>query len=150
MREATGLGRRKGRTGFRKARPSALIGLLAALALIVQLLAVPYHQARAAGAYAPNEAGVASSLKSTFGDAAALCSESDGKGGSPPAGGCCDDQCPFCRFASQAASLVAPDAPALPMRLGGPILALGAQPELGDVALSPSQPNHARAPPPSV
>ena len=146
MREATGLGRRKGRTTLRKAGASALIGLAAALALVVQLLAVPYHQARAAGAYAPTVAEVAAALTATFGDASALCIESGDKDGPVP-GGACDDQCPLCRFASQAAALVPPDAAALLVRLGGPILVLGAAPERGAISLAITQPNRARAPP---
>ena len=124
------------------------VALVAALALVVQLLTLSYHQARAADAYAP-DAAVAAALKAAFGDAAALCVESDGKGAPAPAG-VCDDHCPLCRFASQSFSIVAPDDPALPVRLGGPSLTRGAAPERGAVPLLVSQPNRARAPPLAV
>ena len=47
-----------------------------------------------------------------------------------PAGDC-DDHCPLCQFAAQAATLVAPDLPALPARLDAACLTLGAAPEPG-------------------
>jgi hypothetical protein len=118
---------------------------LAVFALVVQLLALPYHQARASGAYVPIEGSVAA-LKATFGDVAALCSETDRKGAPGPAGGC-DDRCPLCRFASQSAALVAPDAPALTARDEGAFRTLGAAPERGALPFSSGQPNRVRAPP---
>jgi len=130
---------------------SPLPALVATLALLVQLLVIPYHQALSAPMGAPattDVASVAAGLKATFGDAAALCVQSSDKGGpvAPPAGDC-DDHCPLCHFGAQAASLVAPDAPALPERLDAACRSLGAEPEAGAVPLRPTDHNRARAPP---
>jgi hypothetical protein len=127
--------------------------LAVALSLIVQLFALPYHQALSAPALAsPDTAAIAAELKATFGDAAALCvqidgKQADGKGAPSAPAGCCDDQCPFCRFSAQAATLIAPDAPALPLRLDRAGPALGAAPEPGAVPAPPTSRNRARAPP---
>lgn len=94
---------------------SRLATLLAALAVFVQLAALPYHR--------PQErqdlSVVAAELKATFGPAAVLCTQGDD--GSSPAtregqSGGCDASCPLCQFASQAALLEAPP-PTLPERL---------------------------------
>ncbi len=133
-------------TAFR----SPLTALVAALALLFQLAVVPYHQALSAPIAAPGAvdvAGVAAELQATFGAAAALCTETDGKGGPLAPAGDCDDHCPLCHFAAQAGALVAPDAPALPDRLDAAGLTLGAAPEAGDVPASPTRHNRARAPP---
>ncbi|MBV9289236.1 MAG: hypothetical protein JO288_15705 [Hyphomicrobiales bacterium] len=132
-----------------KRSASALIGIVAALALMVQLLAVPYHQARAADGYAPDVGRISAALRATFGDAAVLCTESEGKGAPTPSG-CCDDQCLLCRSASQAFYLVAPDGPGLPVRQETIVRTLGAAPERGAVPLFAGQPNRARAPPLAV
>ena len=132
------------------------MALAVALSLIIQLVAAPYHQALSAPAFASSDTGaIAAELKAAFGDAAALCvqadrKQADGKGapGAPP--GCCDDQCPFCRFAAQAAALIAPDAPALAARLDAASRALGAAPEPGAVPALPTSRNRARAPPLAV
>jgi hypothetical protein len=97
---------------------SPFTAFVVALSLIIQLVAVPYHQALAApGSTDAGTARIAAELKATFGDAAALCVEVDGKGAPRPPAGHCDDQCPLCRFAAQGAALVAPELPALPVRL---------------------------------
>jgi len=144
MRETSGSRRRKGRTRLREAR-GALTGLLAALALVVQLLAVPYHQAHEPPGFAATSASVVAALKATFGDAAALCVEPRGKG-APLSSGECDDQCLLCRFASQAGAVVAPNVPALAARFAA-AATVGAAAERGAVPLFVSQPNRARAPP---
>ncbi len=149
--------RRRGR-GRRRARPSVarfrspLTALAVTLSLIIRLVALPYHQALSAPAFASPGTAAIAELKATFGDAAALCVQVDAKqadGKSAPAApaGCCDDQCPFCRFSAQAAALIAPDAPALPQRLDGASRALGTAPEPGAVPALPTSQNRARAPP---
>ena len=155
----TTLVRGAGRTerGELRTRPGAgpfrspLAALAVALSLIVQLFAIPYHQALSAPfVVAPDTAAIAAELKATFGDAAALCVQADDKGAPHSPGGCCDHDCPFCRFSAQVAALVVPDAPALPRRLDRPRRVLGVAPEPGAVpAPSPSR-NRARAPPLSV
>jgi hypothetical protein len=149
MRKASRFRSGKGRSGLRETRASASIALIAALAFVVQLLAFPYHQARAGYGFAPNAASVAAELKATFGDAAALCTES-GRRGAPSPAGTCDDQCPLCRFASQSAALVAPDTPALPKRLDAACNALGGASEPGVVSFRLENRNRARAPPLTV
>ena len=134
---------------LREGRGSALIGLVAALALIVQLFALPDRQRGGADGYVPDAAGISAALKAAFGDAASLCAESNGKGAPTPAA-CCDDRCPLYRFASQGFSLSAPDGAGLPARRETIDRTLGAAPERGAVPLVASQPNRARAPPLSV
>jgi hypothetical protein len=147
--------RRRGHGGSRTkpatALRSPLTALAVALSLIVQLFAVPYRQALSAPALAsPDTGAISAELEATFGDAAALCVQADDKGAKRSPGGCCDDQCPFCRFAAQAAALIAPDAPALPRRLDPVRRILAAPGELGAVPFPPNQRNRARAPPLSV
>ncbi len=113
---------------------SPLVAVAAAIALLFQLVAIPYHQARAAPIAAqgvPDVASIAAVLKAAFGDAASLCVQSDGKGGPDAPAGDCDDHCRLCRFAAQAAALVAPDLPVLPARFELPVRTLGAAPEAG-------------------
>jgi hypothetical protein len=130
---------------------SPLTALAVALSLILQLFAVPYHQALSAPVVvSPETAAISAQLEATFGEAAALCVHSDDKGAPHAPGGCCDDQCPFCRFAAQAAALIAPDAPALPRRFDPIRRSIGAARELGAVPFRPNQRNRARAPPPPV
>ena len=140
--------RRRGtNAGFPPFR-SLSIRLVVALSLIVQLFVVPFHQALAAPGLAESEtARISAELKATFGDAAALCVEADGKGAPLAPSGRCDDQCSLCRFGLETAALVAPELPALPLRLDAACRVLGATPERGAVPASPPQPNHARAPP---
>ena len=152
----SGFGKRTVRRRHR-ARPGAassrspLTALVVALSLIVQLFAIPYHQALAGPGFAESEtAKIAAELKATFGDAAALCVEVDGKGAPLAPAGHCDDQCPLCRFAAQAATLVAPDAPALPERLDPACQTLGAASEPGVVPFRLENRNRARAPPLAV
>ncbi|HKN26369.1 MAG TPA: hypothetical protein VJY34_00170 [Roseiarcus sp.] len=124
--------------------------LAVALSLVLQLFAIPYHQALSAPLVAsPDTAAISAELKATFGDAAALCVQSDDKGAPRAPGGCCDDQCPFCRFAAQAA-LIAPDPPALhePISLG--CATIGIAPEPGAVPAPHTSRNRARAPPLAV
>jgi hypothetical protein len=111
--------RRRWATPSVPARRSPLVTAVAALALLFQLVAIPYHQARSspiAPQPASDIASVAADLHATFGDAAALCVQSDGKGAPDAPAGDCDDHCPLCQFAAQAAALVAPDLPVLPAR----------------------------------
>ncbi len=152
----SGDARRRGR-GRRRAGPgvasfrSPLAALAVALSLLIQLFAIPYHQALSAPAYASSDtAAVAAELKATFGDAASLCVQEDSKGQPGAPAGHCDDQCPLCRFAAQAAALIAPDAPALPLQLDGPAQTLGAAPAPGGVPAPPTSRNRARAPPLAV
>jgi hypothetical protein len=141
----------------RRARPGAASLLLpftafvVALSLIVQLVAVPYHQALAAPGFTDaGTARIAAELKATFGDAAALCVEVDGKGAPLPPAGHCDDQCPLCRFAAQASALVAPELPALPVRLDAASETLGAASEPGVLPFRLENRNRARGPPLTV
>ncbi len=108
--------RRRAKPGVAAFR-SPLTAIVAALALLFQLAVIPYHQALSAPIAAPaavDVAAVAAELHATFGDAAALCVETDGKGAPLAPAGDCDDHCPLCHFAAQAAALVAPDLPPLP------------------------------------
>ena len=102
----------------RAARParslSRLGGLLAAIAVIAQLVALPYHHPQ------PRHelSAVAAELQATFGPTAVLCTQGDDP--SSPAQdrheGSCDLGCPLCQFASHTVLLEAPP-PALPERL---------------------------------
>ena len=146
----TGSARRRLQSGCEKrARPrggTPLTSLLVALSLIVQLVFIPYHQALgepANGASDPTRA--AAELKATFGDAAALCVQSDD--GSKAPKGCCDDDCPFCRFAAEAATLVIPDFPALPIRIELVTAHVRLPPESVAPSAAPLQRQRARAPP---
>ena len=98
----------------------------------------------------PTRPEFAADLKATFGDAVEFCVHSDDKGAPHAPAGHCDDQCPLCRFAAQAATLVAPDAPALPERLDAACQTLGAASEPGVVPFRVQNRNRARAPPLSV
>ena len=114
----SGRGRRPAKPGVAAFR-SPLTALIVALSLVFQLVAIPYHQALiASAAAAPDAAQVAAELKATFGDAAALCVQSEDQGGPAAPAGDCDDHCPLCQFAAQAAALIATDAPAIQVRLG--------------------------------
>ncbi len=95
-------------------------------------------------------ASVTAKLKATFGNAAALCIHSDGKDGPTAPRGDCDDHCPLCQFAAQAAALIAPDLPAFPARFDLAVRTLGAPPEDGAVPALPIRHNRARGPPFSV
>jgi hypothetical protein len=129
---------------------SPLLSLIVALSLIVQLFAAPYHQALGASDPQSDTGQIAAELKATFGDAAALCLQVDDKGAPLHPSGHCDDQCPLCRFAAQAATLVAPDAPPLPERLDAGCQALGAASEPGGLPFRLENRNRARAPPLAV
>jgi hypothetical protein len=129
---------------------SPLVAAVAALALLFQFVAIPYHQARSAPIApqaASDVASVAAALKATFGDAAALCVQSDGRGGPDAPAGDCDDHCPLCQFAAEAAALIAPDLPALPARFDLDVRTLGAAPEASAVPRVPIRHNRARGPP---
>jgi len=142
--------------GKRRATPGAavfrspLTAIAAALALLVQLVVLPYHQALSAPV-APSAASdiatVAAELKAVFGDAAALCVQSDDPGAPGAPSGDCDDHCPLCQFAAQASALLAPDLPALPDRFDAACRALGVRPEPGALPLRPAHQHRARAPP---
>ena len=140
-----------------RARPVSRLRRLTALAallpLLVQLFAVPYHQALAASATPPGEpGGIASELKAVFGDAASLCVQADDRGApSPPSPAeHCDDQCPLCRFAAEAAALVPPVAPAVPECVLAGRQTIGPPCDLSAAPAPPPQPNRARAPPLAV
>jgi hypothetical protein len=141
--------KRRARLGLARVRSSA--GALAVLlALIVQLLVVPNHQARLATAPAPSDfAAIAADLKATFGDAAALCVEADDKGGPGAPTHSCDDECPLCRLAGEAGMLV-PDAPEVPSRLIIISGTLSAAPEIAAFLAREGEPHQARAPPLTV
>ena len=139
--------KRRGKPGAAAYR-SPLTALVMALSFVFQLLAIPYHQALiASAAAAPGAAQVAAELKATFGDAAALCVQRDDNGGPAAPAGDCDDHCPLCQFAAQAAALIAPIAPALPSRRAVAFLTIGPAPEIGAVPLPPNKQSRARAPP---
>ena len=125
--------------------------LVVALALIVQLFAAPYHQALAApGSSQSDTARIAADLRATFGDAAALCVQVDDKDVPVMPAGHCDDQCPLCRFAAQAAALVTPELPALPAPLDAACQNIGAAPEHDLVPVRVVNLHRARAPPLAV
>ena len=139
--------RRRARPGVAAFR-SSIGNLFAALALLIQLAVVPYHQAFSLPAAPQTDvAAVAAELHATFGDAGALCVESDGKGAPHAPSGDCDDHCPLCQFAAQAVALLTPDAPVLPERIDRACRTLGAAPETGAVPACPTRYTQARAPP---
>ena len=138
--------KRRGKPGAGAYR-SSLTALVMALSFVFQLLAIPYHQALVAAAEAaPSPAEIAAELRATFGDATTLCTQSEDHGPGAPAGDR-EDHCPLCQFAAQAAVLIAPVAPALPIRLAVAFLTIGAAPETGAVPLPPTKQSRARAPP---
>ena len=151
MRSATQrIGRRKqrvlkpGAAGFR----FSLTALVTTLSFVFQILAIPYHQALVASAMAaPDAAQIAAELKATFGDAAALCVQTDDEGAPAAPAGDCGDHCPLCQFAAQATALIAPDAPALhaPISVGSETI--GIAPTAGAVPVWSTAQNRARAPP---
>ena len=130
---------------------STLTAFVVAFSLFFQLVAVPYHQALAAPVFTGSgTAQIAAELKATFGDAAALCAETDGKGAPLFPAGHCDDQCPLCRFAAQAAVLIAPDAFDLPKRLDAACQTLAAASEPTVFPFRLENSNRARGPPLTV
>jgi|SRR5271165_992162 len=135
--------------GWREKRArggSPLTTFLVALSLLVQLVIAPYHQALSEPAFGASDlTRIAAELKTTFGDAAALCVQTDDGPSKAPLG-CCDDDCPFCRFAAEAATLVVPDFPALPIR-SNVTARVGLPPESRAPPASPLQRQRARAPP---
>jgi len=140
------------RRGVRSFR-STLTAFAVALALVVQLIAIPYQQALAGPAFSDsNTAAIAADLKAVFGVAAGFCAHIDDKGAPTPHGPCnhCDDQCPLCRFVAQAAGFVPPDAPTLPLRTATGRHTIGAAPQFGAFSPCPVQRNRARAPPLAV
>lgn len=143
--------RRRARLSLASLR-SPVIASLVALVLLVQLFALPYHRALSAPAAgsAVDVVSVAATLKATFGEAAALCVESDDKGGPAAPGGDCDDHCPLCRFAAEAGAFVAPDAPPLPVRFDHAHAVIDAQPDASAPPTRPAEQSRARAPPLAV
>lgn len=134
-----------------RSRHAPLTALVVALSLLFQLVTIPYHQALlAAGVAAPDTAAIAAELRATFGDSASLCTQSDDNGAPASPVRDCDDHCPFCRFAAQAATLTAPVAPALPVRFDTSSRTLGAAPEPGAFPVSPTKRSRARAPPAAI
>ncbi len=119
-----------------------------ALSLVFQLFAVPYHLALSAPVVvADDTTAIAAELKATFGDAVSLCVHADDKGGPHSPGGCCGDHCPFCRFAAQAAALIASDAPALLGSISIGCETIGSASTPGAVPAPATPQNRARAPP---
>ena len=151
MAEAGRPERRKRRTRFRVAAfRSPLAAIVVALALLLQVVVLPYHQALSApiaASSASDIGSIAAGLKATFGDAATLCVQSDDKGAPAAPAGDCDDHCPLCRFSTEVAALIAPDLPALPGRPDHACQTLGAEPDAGAVPASLIHHNRARAPP---
>src|ERR1700691_3394673 len=151
-RRKSALGKRRARRGLASFR-SALTAFLVTLTLVVQLVAMPYQQALA-GPAAPGSdtTAIADDLQAVFGDAAGLCVHIDNKGAPSPQAPCnhCDDQCPLCRIAAQAAAFVPPDAPTLPLRVSAGRVAGRAAPDFGAFSACPAQRNRARAPPLAV
>jgi hypothetical protein len=97
----------------RRRRIARWANLIAAVALFGQLLALPYHHPETR----PDLAAVAASLKATFGDAAALCTQADDAApGAPERHQAPCSGCPLCQFAAQTV-LFDPPPPALPERL---------------------------------
>lgn len=140
----------------RRAKPdvttfrSRAVAIVASLALLVQLLVIPYHQASSApliGGAARDVAAVAAEFRATFGEAATLCVQSDGKSDPGAPAGDCGDHCPLCRFAAEAAALVTPEAAALPARLEASVEALCVIPEPDGVPARLDPVHRARAPP---
>ena len=131
-----------------KAARQAPVAFLVTLSLLLQLLFIPYHQALAAPAAGLSDARIAADLKATFGDAASLCVRLDDRGApaKAPAGGCGDD-CPFCRFAAEAATLLAPHFPALPVRYEAATLSVYLPTESEAPPAAPLRRQRARAPP---
>ena len=128
---------------------SAAISLVVTLSLLLQILFIPYHQASGALAFVGSDAArVEALLKATFGGAAALCVQTDDDPSKAPLG-CCDDDCPFCRFAAEAAILVIPDFPALPIRRNV-AARIGLPPEPRGPPATPIRRQRARAPPDPV
>src|SRR5574337_1780370 len=127
-------------------RGGSSLTILVALSLLLQLVIAPYHQALSEPAFGGSDAArVEAQLKATFGDAAALCVQID-DGPSKAPGGCCDTDCPFCRFAAEAATLVVPDFPTLLIR--GDIAArVGLPPESRPSPATQPKSQRARAPP---
>jgi hypothetical protein len=151
-RRKSALGPRRGRRGLASFR-SALTAFAVALALIVQLIVMPYQQALAGPVVAgSNSAAIAADLKAIFGNAAGFCAHIGDKGAPSPQAPCnhCDDQCPLCRFVAQAAAFVPPDLPTLPAPLNAGRFAVGAAPDFGAFPVCPTQRNRARAPPLAV
>jgi hypothetical protein len=146
------LGTRRARRGLASFR-SPLTAFFVALALLIQLIAMPYQQALAAPAAAgADAAAITADLKAVFGDVAGFCAHIDDRGAPTPHRPCnhCDDQCPLRRIVAEAAAYVPPDAPALPGRLNAGQHAIGAAPDFSAFSLRPAQPNRARAPPLAV
>lgn len=154
-----GLARRKSTVGTRRRRRglaslrSAVTAFAVGLALVVQLIAMPYQQALAGPAFAGSDtAAIAADLQAIFGDAAGFCAHIDDKGAPAPHGPCnhCDDQCPLCRSIAEAAAFVPPEAPTLPLRVNAGRVAIRAAPDFGAFSACPAQRNRARAPPLAV
>ena len=130
---------------------SSLTAAAVALSLIIQLIASAHRQAQAAPALAaPDPAAIVAELRAAFGEAAWLCTQGDDKGAPVSPAGDCDDHCPFCQFAAQAATLIAPDAPVLPVPRDASFGTLGAAPVTGALPVSPTKRSRARAPPSAV
>jgi hypothetical protein len=121
------------------------VALIAALSLLLQVLTIPYHQAQTSPA-AYDTARVAAELKRTFGEAAVLCVQTDGRDDPGAPAGSCDDRCPLCRLSNEVSAVVAPDLPALPVRMEAEERLAPAVESLG-LASWPARHNRARAPP---
>jgi hypothetical protein len=132
---------------------SPLAAFVVALSLIAQLIAMPYQEALA-GPVGPgaDTAAIAADLNAVFGDAAGFCAHIGDKGAPSPQAPCnrCDGQCPLCRIVAEAATLMPPDAPALPAPVNSGRYAIGAAPDFGAFATCLTQSNRARAPPLAV
>jgi hypothetical protein len=136
------------RIGFRPSLTAAVV----ALSLFLQLPFIPYHQASGATALSASQATrVAADLKAIFGDAASLCLhvDDDGAHGGTPVTHH-DDECPFCRFAAEAATVVASHAPALPVCYDVAQFRIDFPAEFSAPPAAPLRRQQARAPPLAV
>ena len=138
--------------GGRGAFCSRWTSFTVAFSLLVQLLFIPYHQALAAPAFsAPDDpARIEAQLQAIFGDAATLCAHVDDKGSPGAPAGHSHYECPFCRFAAEAAALSPPSLPVLPSHLDGVRRIVGAWAETDAAPPARLDRHRARGPPASV
>jgi hypothetical protein len=95
-------------------------------------------------------ARVAAELKATFGTAATLCIDSDDKGAPGAPEGHSHQDCPFCRFSVEAATLIGPDVPVLTTPLYFSFFSIAARADANAGPLASLSRPRARAPPFSV
>jgi hypothetical protein len=127
---------------------SPLPALFAALALGIQLLALPFHHPIAAPGSAE---AAAQQLRGLFGDGVVICAQVvDSSGPTVPKQAHCGDECPLCQLAGQVANLIVPPIGAAlnpPARTAIPLVA---RPESVDQKARLNPLAQARAPPLAV